>query len=71
MPATELPADSVTPFAAGPGEDAAYERHMYKRYVTASVSALVFAILFSLAAIVVRSIAAPEITAELRRSLPP
>jgi hypothetical protein len=44
---------------------------MYKRYVTASVSALVFAILFSLAAIVVRGIAAPEITAELRRSLPP
>ena len=50
-----------------------------KRYLTASVSALVVAILFSLAAIIVRSVAAPELeakisadgtTLELRRSLP-
>ena len=70
-PATKLPRESVTPVTAGPGEETAYERQMYKRYVTASVSALVFAILFSLAAIVVRSIAAPEITLELRKSLAP
>jgi hypothetical protein len=55
---------------------------MYKasnRYLTAAVGALVVAIFFSLAAILVRSIVAPEmdgkITAdgmalELRRSLP-
>jgi hypothetical protein len=55
---------------------------MYKasrRYLTVSVSALVVAILFSLTAIIVRSVAAPEMdgkitadgtTMELRKSLP-
>lgn len=48
-----------------------------KRYVAASVSALVFAILFLLVAIVARSFATPEIAAdtseiavELKKSLP-
>jgi hypothetical protein len=50
-----------------------------KRYLAVSVSALVVAIVFSLAAILVRSVAAPEMdgkisadgtTLELRKSLP-
>jgi hypothetical protein len=50
-----------------------------KRYLTASVSVLVAAILFSLAAIIVRGVAAPEMDGkmtadgtvlELRKSLP-
>jgi hypothetical protein len=50
-----------------------------KRYLTLSVSALVVAILFSLAAILVRSVVAPEMDGkiaadgtalELRKSLP-
>jgi hypothetical protein len=50
-----------------------------KRYLTVSVSALVVAILFSLAAILVRSVVAPEMDGkiaadgtalELRKSLP-
>jgi hypothetical protein len=44
---------------------------MYTRYVTASAVALAFAILFLLTAITVRSTAAPEITAELRKLLAP
>ena len=50
-----------------------------KRYVTAAVSALVVAILFSLAAIIARSVVTPEMDGkivtegtalQLRRSLP-
>jgi hypothetical protein len=50
-----------------------------KRYLAVSVSALIVAIVFSLAAIIVRSVAAPEMdgkitadgtTLELRKSLP-
>ena len=80
--ATKWPRDSVTPFTAGPGEDTAHrlEWLMHKgsnTYLTAAVTALVVAILFSLTAIFVRSvvamdgkIAADGTALESRKSLP-
>jgi hypothetical protein len=79
-PATNLPRDSVTPVNAGPGEDLQREHSMYtasKRYLAASVSALTLAIMLMLLAIAAWSIApdvaadTSEITAQLKKSLPP
>jgi hypothetical protein len=72
----------VTPFTAGPGEETAHRREWFmykesKNYLSVAVTALVVAILVSLAAIFVRSvvamdgkIAADATALELRKSLP-
>jgi len=81
-PATKRPFDSLTPVRVGPGEDQTPHRRewlVYKEskvYWTAAVTALVVAILFSLTAILVRSVvamdgnlAADGTVLELRKSL--
>jgi len=82
--ATKWPSDSVTPIRTGPWgiNSASRGTFMYKaskQYLTVSVSALVVAILFLLAAILVRSVVAPEMggkiaadgtALELKKSLP-
>jgi hypothetical protein len=65
--ATEPPRDSRPCLALGK-ESCASRGLMYKasqRYLTATVTGLVVAILFSLTAIIVRSIAAPEMDGKI------
>lgn len=79
-PATKRPVESLTPVRTGPGEGlntASWGAAMYKEsktYLTAAVTVLVVAILFSLTAILVRSVVAMDgkiaADVELRKSLP-